>query len=159
MTAKPAISHVPEDYAAATAYLVISGNGGATAAMTFYVDAFGAEELVRVPMPDGTLSHAEIRIGGIRVMFWDAPADRPAADPGRAVEDRGILIYVPDAVAARAAGLGARITAPVADTFYGDRVGTIVDPFGHFWRIATHVEDIDEAEFSERYGEWSGAAG
>jgi len=148
MTAK--IQPVPAGYHTATPYLVIKG---AAKAIDFYKAAFGATELVRLDTPDGNLMHAEIKIGDSPIMLCDECPDWNALSPltigGTAVS---IVLYVTDVdtVVSRAVAAGAALVMPVADQFWGDRMGTVVDPFGHKWSLATHVEDVSPEEISKR---------
>jgi uncharacterized glyoxalase superfamily protein PhnB len=146
------MSHVPaipHGFTSVTPYLVIEGAG---AAIDFYKRAFGAEEVMRMPGPDGNVMHAEIRIGGSIVMLGEACPER--GHPGaKALKGSpvSIMLYVDDAdaIAAQAQKAGAKITQPVADMFWGDRYGSLEDPFGHRWSVATHVRDVSEAEMAE----------
>jgi PhnB protein len=140
------VAAIPAGYACLTPYLSIRG---AAQAIDFYKQAFGAKELMRMPGPEGKLGHAELRIGDSRVMLADEhpPMDfvGPATRGGTTVH---LHIYVKDAdaVIAKAVKAGAKLTRPAADQFYGDRLGTVADPFGHVWHIATHVRDVSRAE-------------
>lgn len=137
--------------ASVTPYLIVRG---ANKAIDFYQRAFGAVELFRLDGPDGALAHAEIRIGNSPIMLADGMADYP--DPltlgGSSVS---FMIYVPDvdAAFARAIAAGATVKRPVADQFYGDRTGTLADPFGHVWSLATHIEDVSHEEMDRRLKE------
>lgn len=140
---------IPEGFTAVTPYLVIEGAGQA---IDFYKRAFGAEEVTRMPGPDGNVMHAEIRIGGSIIMLGEACPER--GHPGaKALKGSpvSIMLYVDDsdAVVARAERAGAKVTQPVTDMFWGDRYGTLEDPFGHKWGVATHVRDVTEAEMAE----------
>jgi PhnB protein len=121
--------------------------------LAFYRDAFGATELVRMDHPDGRLGHAEIQIGDSRVMladeFPEMGAKSPATLGGSGVH---LVLYVNDADAsfAQAVRCGGKITRPIKDQFYGDRSGTIEDPFGHSWTIGTHKEDLTGEEMERR---------
>jgi PhnB protein len=146
-----AVAPIPPGYASVTPYLIVHG---AAKAIDFYQRAFGAVELFRLDGPDGTLAHAEIRIGNSPVMLADGTSGYP--DPltlgGSSVS---FMIYVPDvdAAFARAIAAGATVKRPVADQFYGDRTGTLADPFGHVWSLATHVEDVAPEEMDRRLKE------
>jgi len=146
-----AVAPVPPGYASVTPYLIV---GGAAKAIDFYQRAFGAVELFRLEGPDGTLGHAEIRIGNSPVMLADSMGGYP--DPlmlgGAAVS---FMLYVPDvdAAFARAVAAGATVRRPVADQFYGDRTGTLADPFGHVWSLSTHIEDVAPEEMDRRFRE------
>lgn len=140
---------IPEGYEAVTPYLVVKD---AARAIEFYKHAFDATELMRFD-EDGKIGHAELRIGRGIVMLADEYPERghsaPEPDNPSAVS---MMMYVEDvdAVVARARQAGATIERPVEDQFYGDRMGGIVDPFGHRWYIATHVEDVSPEELAER---------
>lgn len=147
---KPTVKPIPEGYHTATPYLIITN---AAKALDFYKDAFKATELVRLPTPDGKVAHAEIQIGDSRIMLADEVPQWDARSPqtlgGSAVQ---IMLYVDDvdAFVARAVAAGATLFKPVEDQFYGDRSGSITDPFGHKWTIATHQEDVPEEEIKKR---------
>ncbi len=144
------VPYKPEGYHTATAYLIV--NGGANA-IEFYKAAFGATELFRMPGPGGKVMHAEIKIGDSPIMLADEVPERDARSPqsygGTPV---GMLLYVPDvdALFAQAIKAGAKVVMPVQDQFYGDRSGTVVDPFGHKWTLATHKEDVSMEEMNRR---------
>jgi PhnB protein len=144
------VKPVPEGYHSVTPYLVVDG---AANAIAFYKQAFGAEELVRMDAPGGRVGHAELQIGDSRIMLADEFPQMGAKGPrsfgGTPVN---LLLYVNDcdAVFHRAAGAGATVKRPLADQFYGDRSGTIEDPFGHSWTIATHKEDVPPDEMQRR---------
>ena len=122
-------------------------------AIDFYVENFGAEEVMRLEGPGGGIMHAEIAIGGARIMLGDANPDWGTASPkdheGRS---SSTFIYVPDVDAAmkKAESNGATIVEDPEDRFWGDRLGRIIDPFGHMWGIATHVEDVPPEEMQKR---------
>jgi PhnB protein len=154
-TRKPAaprkrVAPIPAGYHAVTPYLAIRG---AAAALEFYKRAFGATEIMRMPGPKGGIGHAEIRIGDSRIMLADEYPEiqflSPASRGGTTVS---IHLYVRDvdAVVARAVAAGAKLTRPVADQFYGDRTGSLEDPFGHAWHVATHKEDLSMAVLRKR---------
>jgi PhnB protein len=144
-----AVNPVPQDYAGVTSYLIVRG---AAKAIDFYKRAFGATELFRFPMGD-RIGHAEIKIGGGVVMLADEMPDMghksPQALGGTPVS---LMFYVPDvdAVFARALAAGGKAVKPLQDQFYGDRSGTLTDPFGHVWTVATHVEDVAPDEMDRR---------
>jgi PhnB protein len=154
MPAKP----IPDGYSAVTPYLTVKG---AADAIAFYKNAFGAEEVMRMNMPDGSVAHAEIRIGGAVIMLHDENREWNALSP-KTIGDSGssLMLYVPDvdAVFARAVKAGATATMDVADQFYGDRCGNITDPFGHKWAIATHIEDVSPEEIDRRAAKKFGGA-
>jgi len=145
-----AVKAVPEGYHTATPYLIIKGAGQA---IEYYKKAFGAVEVMRFPMPDGSVGHAEIRIGNSHIMLADEFPDRGCVGPktlgGTSVS---ILLYVEDADAifSQAVAAGAKSEQAMKDQFYGDRSGTVLDPFGHRWTIATHKEDVSLQEMQRR---------
>jgi PhnB protein len=144
------VKPIPEGYHTATPYLVV--NDGA-AALEFYKKAFGAKELFRMAQPDGKVGHAEIKIGNSPIMLGDecphSGSKSPRSIGGTPV---GIMLYVEDvdAVFAQALAAGGVEKRPVADQFYGDRCGTLEDPFGHLWSVATHKEDVPMDELQRR---------
>lgn len=144
------VKHIPDGYHAATPYLIIEG---AAAALDFYKKVFGATEIMRMPQPNGRIGHAEMRIGDSVLMLADEFPEMgyrsPKALGGSPVS---LMIYVEDvdAVVASAAAAGAKITLPVEDKFYGDRNGTLEDPFGHIWTVSTHKEDVTPEEMKKR---------
>jgi PhnB protein len=145
-----AMKPIPEGYPAVTPYLVIKGAG---AAIDYYKKVFGATERMRMDAPGGTIGHAEMEIGGSLIMLADEFPDMgfrgPKALGGSPVS---LMLYVPnvDEVFKRAVDAGAKPLRPVADQFYGDRMGTLEDPFGHVWSIGTHVEDVPPEEMRRR---------
>jgi PhnB protein len=149
------VNFIPAGYHTATPYLVVRG---AAAAIEFYKTVFGATEVMRFGMPDGSVAHAEIKIGDSLIMLGDENPAWGAVGPqtigGTPV---GLCLYFPDVDARFAAAVanGARVEKPVQDQFYGDRCGTVVDPFGHKWTIATHVEDVSEEEMHRRMSEFT----
>jgi PhnB protein len=144
------VKPIPEGYHSVTPYLILNGAGDAIA---FYEKALGAEEIMRLADPAGTVHHAEIRIGDSRIMLVDEHPEIQALSPktvgGSPVS---IHLYVEDVDAAveRAVAVGAKLVRPVADQFYGDRVGGIEDPFGYRWFIATHKEELTIEEIRRR---------
>jgi PhnB protein len=145
-----AVKPIPEGYHTATPYLIIKG---AADAIEFYKKAFGATELFRFPAPDGKIGHAEIKIGDSPIMLADEYADMgyngPKSLGGSPVS---LMIYVEDVdtVFNRAVDVGATVKEAVSDKFYGDRIGTLVDPFGHVWHVSTHKEDVSLEEMEKR---------
>lgn len=125
----------------------------AAEAIGFYVENFGAEEVLRLDGPGGGVMHAEIAVGGARIMLGEANPDWGTASP-KTLEGRpsSVFIYVPDvdATMKKAEGNGATIVEDAEDRFWGDRLGRIIDPFGHMWGIATHVEDVPPEEMQKR---------
>ena len=141
---------VPEGYHTVTPYLIIKG---AAQAIDYYKNVFGATVVVRMDGPNGTVGHAELQIGDSRIMLADENLNmgyRSATSIG--ASPVSLYLYLPDVdrVVDKAVASGAKIVKPVQDQFYGDRSGFIQDPFGHFWGIATHVEDVSEQEMKER---------
>ena len=142
---------VPEGYHTITPYIRCRGAGKA---IDFYKAAFGAEEVGRMLAPDGhTVMHAEIRIGDSIIMLGDEFPDMHALGPQSVGGTTGGLhLYVADvdAAVARAVRAGAKVTMPAADMFWGDRYAKLLDPFGHEWSIATHIEDPTPEQMAER---------
>jgi len=146
MATKP----IPDGYRTATPYLIIKG---AADAIEFYKRAFGATELLRMADPHGRVGHAEIKIGDSVIMLADEhPAMGYRGPRSLGGSSVSILLYLEDVdgVFERAVKAGAKAQRPVADQFYGDRSGTLEDPFGHVWTVATHVEDVPPEEMQRR---------
>lgn len=146
MTVRP----IPEGFHTATCYLTVDG---AAQAIEFYKAAFGATEMMRMPMPDGNLGHAEIRIGDSPIMLSDefeAVGKRAPTTLGGATASITLYVENADEVFQRAVKAGAKEVRPVEDQFYGDRCGTLEDPFGHQWTISTHIEEVSEEEMQKR---------
>jgi PhnB protein len=144
------VKAIPEGYHSVTPYLMVEG---AAQAISFYKEAFGATELFRMADDRGRVSHAEIRVGDSVLMLADTHPGTTCSNPrslgGSSV---GLMIYVEnvDTVFSRAVRAGGKSLRPLADQFYGDRSGTLEDPFGHVWTVATHVEDVPPAELERR---------
>jgi len=146
----PAPSYRPDGYHSVTPYLVLDD---AARAIAFYRDAFGAREVLRMDMPGGKIAHAEVEIGDSRIMLsdenpaWDSKG--PKMIGGTPVS---LMIYVEDcdAVYAQALSAGAKSVMPVQDQFYGDRSGSVEDPFGHKWHISTCKEVLSPEELQRR---------
>ena len=146
------VNPIPEGYSTVIPYISVKGGNDAIA---FYKKAFGAEELVRMPMPGGLVGHAELKIGGSILMLADemnhpdAISKSPQALGG---VTGGLCLYVTDcdALFNRAIEAGAKVRRPLTNQFYGDRSGTVEDPFGHVWTISTHVEDVPPEEMKKR---------
>jgi PhnB protein len=144
-----AVKAIPDGYHSVTPYLIISG---ATAAIEYYKKAFGATELMRIDAPGGKVGHAEIKIGDSPIMLADEFPEMGYKSPktlgGSPVS---IMIYVEDCdtVFNQAIAAGGKEQRPVKDQFYGDRSGTLEDPFGHVWHVATHKEDVLPEEHKE----------
>jgi PhnB protein len=146
------VSPVPAGFHSVTPYITVDG---ADAAIKWYGEAFGATEVMRMPMGD-KIGHAEILIGDSHVMISDEWEHVGKLSPKtRGGVSVAFTLYLPDADAAfaKAIAAGATELRPVQDQFYGDRSGTLIDPFGHEWTIATHIEDVSEAEMNRRMGE------
>ncbi|HEV3415259.1 MAG TPA: VOC family protein [Pirellulales bacterium] len=144
------VKPIPDHYHSVTPYLIVHD---AAAAIDYYKRALGATELMRLPRPDGKVAHAEIKIGDSTIMLADEAPQMGARSPktigGSPVS---IMLYVenvndrfPKAIAA-----GGKEIHPLKDQFYGDRSGTLEDPFGHTWTIGSHVEDVSPEEINKR---------
>jgi PhnB protein len=155
MTPKTKPKSIPDAYRRVTPCLIVRGG---VKALEFYGRVFDATERMRFPGPDGTVAHAEIQIGDSVVMVEDESAERDTKAPPTAGADGSpsfLFIYVEDVddAVARAVKLGATLKRSPQNQFYGDRDGYIVDPFGHGWTIATHVEDVEPEEMGRRMAE------
>jgi PhnB protein len=145
-----ATKSIPDGYHSVTPYLIVKG---AADALKFYKRAFGAAELMRMANPDGRIGHAEMRIGDSVVMLADEHPEighrGPQSLGGVAVS---LVVYVDhvDEVFKQALAGGAKEIRPLKDQFYGDRSGTLQDPFGHQWTLATHIEDVAPEELRRR---------
>jgi PhnB protein len=145
-----AVKPIPEGYHSLCPALAVDG---CAEAIEFYKRAFGAKERSRMPGPDGNIAHAELEIGDSVLMLSDpfpqSTVKPPSQLGGTSV---GLFVYVEDvdAVFERAVAEGAKVTMPLEDMFWGDRFGTVTDPYGHSWSLATHVEDVPAAEMEER---------
>jgi PhnB protein len=143
------VNPVPEGYRSVIPYLVVDG---AAAAIDFYVEVFGATEVMRMEH-EGRIGHAELAIGDSHVMLADEHPDMGYLGPRKVGGTASsIMVYLPDVDAAfgRAVEAGATAERPVEDQFYGDRSGTFLDPFGHRWIVSTHVEDVSPEEMEQR---------
>lgn len=144
------VSPIPEGYHSVTPYLIVKN---AAAAIEFYKKALGAAELFRMEAPGGKIGHAEIRIGDSHVMLADEYPDMGFRGPeslgGTSVH---LMVYVSDVdkTYPQAIAAGGKEIRPLQTQFYGDRSGTLADPFGHVWTISTHVEDVSEEEMKKR---------
>jgi len=146
----PSAKFVPDGYHTVTPYLFIRGAGSA---IDFYKQVFGAKELVRMPGPGGQVMHAELKIGDSIVMLADENPQVGALSPqttGGTSMSLHVYTENVDDVVQTAIGHGAKLVRPVKDQFYGDRSGTLMDPFGHMWSVATHVEDVSPEEMKKR---------
>ena len=146
----PAVKPIPDNYPRVMAYLAIDG---ASDAIEFYKDVFGAEERLRMPGPGGTVGHAEIQIGDSVVMMADSAPDMGALDPkklGGTPVSMTVYVEDVDATFARALAGGAKESQPIEDKFYGDRAGSFIDPWGHQWHVMMHIEDVSPEEMEKR---------
>ena len=146
MATKP----IPEGYHTVTPYLAVDD---AAKAIEFYKRAFGAKERVRMEAPGGKIGHAELEIGDSILMLSDTfpqATTKPPKELGGT--SASVFMYAEDVdeVVRQAVDAGATVTMEVADQSWGDRFGTVSDPFGHSWSIATHVEDLTPEEIAER---------
>ncbi|MGB5810629.1 MAG: VOC family protein [Polyangiales bacterium] len=151
-----AIDPIPTHYPRVTPYLCVDG---ASAAIEFYAHVFGATERLRIPAPGGTIGHAEIMIGDAVIMLSDEYPDMGILGPksvGGTPVTIGVYVSDVDAVHARAIEAGAESSRPVEDQFYGDRAGQFVDPFGHRWSVASHIEDLTPDEIATRAAKMMG---
>lgn len=159
MSGQPTAKPVPDGYHSLTPYLTVDDG---SAALAFYAKAFNAVELFHMASPDGSIGHAEMRIGDSPFMLADACPDLGNQSP-KSLGGNGssLMIYVgdADAVFAQAIKAGATEVMPVKDQFYGDRSGMVEDPFGHRWTIATHVEDVPPDELDKRAKAFFGQMG
>jgi len=146
------VSPIPEGYTSVTPYLIVKD---AAKAIEYYKKVFGAKEIFRMDGPNNKIGHAELQIGNARIMLAD---ENPSMGQGHSSATSigsspvSLYLYIPDVdrVVERAVAEGAKIIKPIQDQFYGDRSGFVQDPFGHFWGIATHVEDVSPQEMEER---------
>ena len=153
MAAAPDVRPIPEGYHSVTPYLYVRGGA---AALEFYRDAFGAVEMFRLKGPPGKIGHAEMRIGDSPVMLADEVEEWGNHSPlTLGGNGSSLMIYVEnvDEVFQQAVDAGAKVVKPLENRFYGDRAGTVEDPFGHQWTIATHVEDVSAGEIDRRMKE------
>lgn len=145
-----ASQYIPAGFHTVTASLVVSD---AAAAIEFYKKALGAEELMRMAMPDGKISHAEIKIGDSTLFVTDEVPGMSCKSPQTLGGTTGSLfLYVEDVDKSfqRAQDAGVKVVMPVADMFWGDRFGSLMDPYGHSWSLATHKEELKPEEIEER---------
>ena len=145
-----AVRPIPDGYHSVTPYLAVED---AAKAIDFYREAFGAEESLRMPGPDGKIGHAELQIGDSKLMLSDPfPQSNVRPPSERGGPTASIFLYVEDVdeTFERAQQAGAEVVSELEDMFWGDRFGTLSDPFGHVWSIATHKEDLSEEEMAER---------
>jgi PhnB protein len=148
-TTKSSVKPIPDGMHTVTPHLVCDG---AAAAIEFYKKAFNATELMRVPGPGGKLMHAAVKIGDSTVMLVDAFPEWGSVDP-QALKGSPVTLHLAvanvDALFAQAVAAGCKVVMPLADMFWGDRYGSVVDPFGHNWSIATHIRDLSPEEIAQ----------
>ena len=146
------VKPIPAGYHSITPYLVIKG---AAKAIDYYKKAFGAKEIMRMATPDGSVGHAELKIGDSIVMMGEEVPQMGYRAP-QASTPVGLMLYVDDVdrVFQQAIAAGGRVDKEVQNQFYGDRSGTLYDPFGHMWTVATHVEDVSEEEMKQRMAKY-----
>ncbi len=145
-----AVKPIPDGYHSLTPYLIIKG---AADAMEYYKKAFGAVELFRIAGPDGMVGHAEMKIGDSPFMIADEHPEMGFVSPTTLGSSPvGLMIYVDDVdtVYPQAIAAGGKEMKALQDQFYGDRSGTLIDPFGHCWTVATHKEDVSPEEMDRR---------
>jgi PhnB protein len=153
------VNPIPPGYPQVTPYL---GVAGAAAAVEFYTHVFGATERMRMPGPGDTIGHCELQLGDSLIMLADESPEiefrSPTSLGGTAVT---ISVYVDDVdgVFERAVAAGATVVRPVENQFYGDRSGQFIDPFGHRWSVASHIEDVSPEEMERRGAELAAEAG
>lgn len=142
------VQPIPAGYHNVTPYLMVRN---APAAIDFYKKAFNAVELMRFPGPGGKIMHAEVKIGDSPVMLADEQPDHVGPQTLGAA-GVSLMLYVDDVdkTFAQAVAAGAKVQRPIEDQFYGDRLGVVVDPFGHVWSIGTHKEDVSMDELNRR---------
>jgi PhnB protein len=141
------VKPIPDGYSSVTPYLIVDN---ASAALDFYKRAFGATEVFRMPMGD-RIGHAEIRIGNSIVMLADETAEHHSAKHyGGSPVSLHVYVEDVDSIANQAVAAGAAVERPIQNQFYGDRSGTLVDPFGLRWTVSTHVEDVSPEELQRR---------
>ncbi len=151
--------YIPEGFHAITPYLTVKD---AKQAIDFYKRAFGARERVTMPTPDGKVAHAELQLADSIIMLGEECPEHGSVSPetleGSPV---GLALYVEDVDKAfnRAVSAGASVKEPVNDKFWGDRAGSLTDPFGHKWMLLTHVEDVAPDEMKRRMADAFSAAG
>jgi PhnB protein len=145
-----AVKPIPDGYNSVIPYLHVKG---AAQALEFYKSAFGAKEVLRMPGPGGQVMHAELKIGDSMIMLSDEHPQMGALGP-QSVGGTPVTLHLyvenVDAVVRKAVAAGATLDQPVKDQFYGDRSGSLTDPFGHKWHVATHVEDVSPEDLKVR---------
>jgi len=144
------IKPIPDGYHTLSPYLIVRG---ASEALEFYKKAFGATELMRLNMPDGKIAHGEFKIGDSIFMISDESPECHSTSPealGGSPVTLHLYVTDADATFADAIKAGAKETMPIGNQFWGDRMGGVVDPFGHRWLLATHIEEVDPSELESR---------
>lgn len=143
------VNAIPEGYHSLTPYLIV---GQASKAIDFYKKAFGANEVLRMDGPNGKVMHCELQIGDSRIMLADETPNMGHGPAAGGETSFSLLLYVEnvDEIFKRAVAAGAKELRGVKNEFYGDRMGTLLDPFGHKWNLATHIEDVSEEEMKKR---------
>lgn len=153
-----AVKPIPDNYPVITPYLCVNDS---VAAIEFYEKAFGARQRLRIAAPGRKVGHAELTIGKALIMLADEYPEmqfRSAASLGGSPVTIHLYVEDVDAFCQRAVAAGARLVQAVEDRFYGDRSGTLVDPFGHVWAISTHKEDVSPEELQRRAAAMYGSA-
>jgi PhnB protein len=152
------VKPIPEGYHSITPYLFVRG---ADRAIDFYKNVFGAIARMRMPGPDGRIGHAELQIGNSVFMLADEHPEAQVRSPetvGGSSNSLHLYLENVDSVFDKAIKAGAKVLRPVADQFYGDRTGSILDPFGQQWSIATHIEDVSPEEMKKRMSKMASQA-
>jgi PhnB protein len=155
----PSVKPIPEGYHSVTPYLFVRS---AVAAIDYYKIVFGATEIMRMPGPNGKIMHAELKIGDSIIMLADENPQMGMMSPQTIGGfSTSLLVYLEDvdAVIQKAVENRAKLLHPIKNQFYGDRSGSVLDPFGHMWTVATHVEDVSPEEMKKRMSAMSQAAG
>lgn len=150
MSVKP----IPDGYHSITPYLIVDGG---QQALEYYQQAFGAEVEMLMPGPEGKVMHAEFRVGDSKVMLADEFPEHGALSPksvGGTPVSLALYVEDVDSVFSKAVQAGGNELRPVQDQFYGDRMGTLEDPFGHKWTVGTHIEDVTPEEMAQRQQEF-----
>lgn len=144
------VKPIPDGYSTVTPYLFIKG---AAEAIDYYKKIFGAKEIMRMNAPGGMVAHAELRIGDSMIMLGDESPQWGTKGPktlGGSAASLHVYVDDVDSVVQAALASGSQLIRPVKDQFYGDRSGTVTDPFGHIWSVATHIEDVAPEEMEKR---------
>jgi PhnB protein len=143
------VNAIPEGYHSLTPYIIVQD---ASKAIDFYKKAFGANEMLRMDGPNGKIMHCELQIGDSRIMLADETPSMGHGPEAGGETSFSLLLYVEnvDEIFKRAVAAGAKELRGLKNEFYGDRMGTLLDPFGHKWNLATHIEDVSEEEMKKR---------